>query len=167
MIRSIPVLLLTSAACGQSATAQQAAPERILQGLGDYSRNGRGWAWEGEAIPLVRGKPGRPKRKPFALVADRGYDSDPHRELLRKMGINPVIARRYTEHGSGLGILRWVVERTISWLHQERRELVGGSSTTRFNGVSPRCTRTTSTSNLLRSPRCTAWKYSMGRPSLR
>jgi transposase len=22
------------------------------------------------------------------------------------------------EHGSGLGIFRWIVERTISWLHQ-------------------------------------------------
>jgi transposase len=26
-----------------------------------------------------------------------------------------------TEHGSGLGRERWVVERSISWLHQHRR----------------------------------------------
>lgn len=32
-----------------------------------------------------------------------------------------MIARRNTEHGSGLGKLRWVVERTFSWLHQFRR----------------------------------------------
>lgn len=36
-------------------------------------------------------------------------------------GIKPVLAKRRTEHGSGLGVYRWVVERTISWLHQFRR----------------------------------------------
>jgi len=35
-----------------------------------------------------------------------------------------VIARRKTEHGSGLGRYRWVVERTLSWLHQFKRLLV-------------------------------------------
>ena len=32
-----------------------------------------------------------------------------------------MIARRGTAHGSGLGIYRWVVERTIAWLHWFRR----------------------------------------------
>jgi Transposase DDE domain len=32
-----------------------------------------------------------------------------------------VIARRATSHGSGLGRLRWVVERTFAWLHNFRR----------------------------------------------
>jgi transposase len=36
-------------------------------------------------------------------------------------GITPQIAHRNTEHGSGLGVYRWVVERTNSWLHQYRR----------------------------------------------
>ena len=36
----------------------------------------------------------------------------------------PVIARRNTEHGSGIGRQRWVVERTNSWLHQMNRLLV-------------------------------------------
>ncbi|SIT45009.1 hypothetical protein BN2475_510064 [Paraburkholderia ribeironis] len=31
------------------------------------------------------------------------------------------IARRGHRHGSGLGKTRWVVERTISWLHNFRR----------------------------------------------
>lgn len=44
-----------------------------------------------------------------------------HRHALRVRGITPVIARRNTPHGSGLGVFRWVVERTISWLHQFRR----------------------------------------------
>jgi transposase len=58
------------------------------------------------------------------LVADRGYDHDSHRAQLRARGIRPVIARRRTAHGSGLGQVRWPVERTISWLHQFRRLLV-------------------------------------------
>jgi transposase len=33
----------------------------------------------------------------------------------------PVIARRGTEHGSGLGVHRWVVEQSIALLHWFRR----------------------------------------------
>jgi transposase len=74
-----------------------------------------------EAIPPVRGKPGRPRRRPQRVQGDRAYDSQPHRRALRRLGIEPVLAKRNTEHGSGLGKHRWVVERTISWLHQFRR----------------------------------------------
>lgn len=72
-------------------------------------------------FPRVGGKVGRPKEHPDELYADRGYDSDATRQLLRWMGIEPHIARRHTEHGSGLGQVRWVVERTISWLKGLRR----------------------------------------------
>lgn len=74
-----------------------------------------------EAIPPVRGKRGRPRRKPDAVQGDRGYDSQPHRLELLSRGVTPILAKRNTEHGSGLGVTRWVVERTISWLHQFRR----------------------------------------------
>ena len=74
-----------------------------------------------EAIPPVRGKRGRPRRRPQALLGDRGYDSKAHRRKLRARRMTPRIAKRETEHGSGLGKQRWVVERTISWLHQHRR----------------------------------------------
>lgn len=74
-----------------------------------------------DGLKPIRGKVGRPRCKPDRLYADRGYDSDPHRRALRARGIEPEIARRYTEHGSGLGIFRWVVERSLSWLHQFRR----------------------------------------------
>ena len=40
---------------------------------------------------------------------------------LRELGIEPVLAKRGTGHGSGLGVFRWVVERSLSWLHQFRR----------------------------------------------
>ncbi|POX38246.1 transposase, partial [Streptomyces sp. Ru72] len=36
-------------------------------------------------------------------------------------GIRPAIAERGQPHGSGPGIFRWVVERTIAWLRGFRR----------------------------------------------
>jgi len=77
-----------------------------------------------DAVPAVRGVVGRPRRRPERVIADRGYDHDKYRKLLRKRGIKPVIARRQTEHGSGLGRYRWVVERTFAWLHNFKRLLV-------------------------------------------
>jgi transposase len=74
-----------------------------------------------EAIPPICGKVGRPRQRPESVQGDRAYDSEPHRRQLRAKGITPVLARRNTPHGSGLGVFRWVVERTIAWLHQFRR----------------------------------------------
>ena len=74
-----------------------------------------------DAVPPVRGKRGRPRRRPHRLYADRAYDSREHRQALRSRHIAPVIARRGVAHGSGLGVYRWVVERTLAWLHQFRR----------------------------------------------
>jgi transposase len=72
-------------------------------------------------FPTIRGKPGRPKEHPDELFADRGYDNDWSRALLQWLGITPKIARRKTDHGSGLGKTRWVVERTIAWIKGLRR----------------------------------------------
>ncbi len=77
-----------------------------------------------DKVPPVRGVIGRPRFRPDTLVADRGYDHDKHRRLVRARGIKPVIARRKTDHGSGLGRVRWVVERTFAWLHHLKRLLV-------------------------------------------
>jgi transposase len=74
-----------------------------------------------DAVPDVRGKPGRPRRRPKELYGDRAYDSQAHREALRGRGIKPKLARRNTEHGSGLGVVRWVVERFLGWLHGFRK----------------------------------------------
>jgi len=74
-----------------------------------------------DSIPPIAGRVGHPIHRPQAVFADRAYDSAPHRQRLLIRGIEPVIAERHTEHGSGLGVFRWVVERTISWLHQFRR----------------------------------------------
>jgi len=73
------------------------------------------------AIPPVRGRRGRPRRRPLSLYADRGYDHDKYRKLVRDKGITPHIARRGEPHGSGLGTHRWVVEQTIALLHWFRR----------------------------------------------
>lgn len=73
------------------------------------------------SFPRVGGRRGRPKELPDELYADRGYDSEATRWLLRWLGIEPHIGRRNTPHGSGLGRVRWVVERTISWLKGLRR----------------------------------------------
>ena len=70
-----------------------------------------------ERVPPVRGKVGRPRKRPGRVVADRGYDHDKYRRELRRLGIGSEIARRQTKHGSGLGRIRWVVERTFAWLH--------------------------------------------------
>jgi transposase len=69
------------------------------------------------SMPPVGGKPGPKRQKPKRLQGDRAYDCEPLRQVLRWMKITPVLAARYTEHGSGLGVSRWFVERTIAWLH--------------------------------------------------
>jgi transposase len=71
--------------------------------------------------PEIGGKPGRPKTHPDEVYADAGYDSEGGREVLRFLGITPHIRKRRTPHGSHLGRIRWVVERTISWLKGLRR----------------------------------------------
>jgi transposase len=74
-----------------------------------------------EAVPPVRGKVGRPRRRPKQLQGDRAYDSNAHRQKLRARGIQPILARRRVPHGSALGVTRWVVERTVAWFHQFKR----------------------------------------------
>src|SRR4051794_35443105 len=65
-----------------------------------------------DGVPAIRGAVGRPRRRPDSLLADRGYDHDKYRRLVWARGVKPKIARRQTEHGSGLGCHRWLVERT-------------------------------------------------------
>ena len=74
-----------------------------------------------ESIPPVRGKAGAPLTKPKLVMADRGYDADANRAALSGKGIRTRIARRKAEHGSGLGVLRYVVEQTVALFHQFRR----------------------------------------------
>src|SRR4051794_37318718 len=76
------------------------------------------WCW---TSPRSKASRGRPKELPDERYADRGYDSDDTRWLLRWLGIEPFVGKRKTPHGSGLGRTRWVVERTIGWIKGLRR----------------------------------------------
>jgi IS5 family transposase len=77
-----------------------------------------------DSIPPIigpRGKPGRPRKRPATLHADKAYDSSTLRRSLRARGITPRIARRGIDSSERLGRHRWVVERTLSWLLGYRR----------------------------------------------
>jgi len=74
-----------------------------------------------EAIVPIGGMRGRPLSRPGRIYADRGYDHDKYRRILHARNIPTSIARRGQPHGSGLGRVRWVVERTHARLHNFRR----------------------------------------------
>jgi len=74
-----------------------------------------------DAVPPAAGRVGHPRKRPDALLGDKGYDSEPNRRELRKRGILPVISRRGHPDIHGLGKLRYVVEQTFALLHQFKR----------------------------------------------
>jgi transposase len=55
------------------------------------------------------------------LFADAGYDSADNRWLCLREGIRPVIRHKGTDHGSGLGVVRSVVENVNAWLLSNKR----------------------------------------------
>lgn len=83
-----------------------------------------------DSLGPVRGKRGRPRRKPRMLYADRGHDYDLYHRRLRELGITPKIVRRSQQHGSGLGKVRWNAESAIAWLHGPRACGSGGKYAT-------------------------------------
>ncbi|MGH8066081.1 MAG: IS5 family transposase [Candidatus Entotheonellia bacterium] len=78
------------------------------------------------------GTPGRPRKRPERLLADRGYDSNPLRARLARRGIEPMIparshhTRATPQDGRTLRRYRrrWIVERTFAWLGHFRRLVV-------------------------------------------
>ena len=74
-------------------------------------------------LPLVDAVnwPAPRQGKPRRLLADAAYDSQRHRAELCARGLLPVIRRRGSGHGSGLGRERSVIERTFARLRQFRR----------------------------------------------
>ena len=77
-----------------------------------------------ETNPAVRGHrhhPGRPRRRPAKVHADKGYDYLRCRRYLHRRGIKVRIARRGTEDKTKLGRHRWVVQRTVTWLLRFKR----------------------------------------------
>ncbi|MCX5103007.1 IS5 family transposase (plasmid) [Streptomyces sp. NBC_00053] len=74
-----------------------------------------------DGIPPVAGRPGRPRHRPEALLGDKGYDSNAHRDELRRRRILPVISRKGSPNIKGMGKLRYVVEQTFALLHHFKR----------------------------------------------
>ena len=73
-------------------------------------------------IPPIKQPRGRPRKRPDEALADRAYDAEEKiRRALRRRKIKPLIAKRNTEHGSGLGRFRYVVEAAFDWLFNQRR----------------------------------------------
>ena len=74
-----------------------------------------------EAVPPVRQCHGRPRKRPVKLHADKGYDFEHCRRILRRRRIEPRIARRGIDSSQRLGRHRWVIERTLAWFSRFRR----------------------------------------------
>jgi transposase len=74
-----------------------------------------------DRVGPVRGRVGRPRRRPVRLYADKAYDFGRCRRALRARGISARIARRGVQSSRRLGRQRWKVERTIAWLLEHRR----------------------------------------------
>jgi len=72
-------------------------------------------------VKPIQGPLGRPRRKPKALVGDRGYGFAWLISLVAAMRVLCLLDPRGAEHGSGLGVLRWVIERTLAWFSNYRR----------------------------------------------
>ena len=82
--------------------------------------------------PKSNRKGGRPRKKPKRLIADKGYDSDPLRRRLKARGIELICPYRSNnkqqKYHDGRKLRRykrrWKIERTFSWLGNNRRLVV-------------------------------------------
>lgn len=74
-----------------------------------------------DAIPPIQGMEGRPRRRPMALLGDRAYGSKKNVRGTTARRIISLLAEPGEPHGSGLGTMRYVVERTLAWFNSFRR----------------------------------------------
>lgn len=75
-----------------------------------------------DARPTVQGPRGRPRRNPEAIIGDRAYGTKEMIALVESQRIDSLLAPRADPmHGSGLGVLRYVVERTLACFSHFRR----------------------------------------------
>ncbi|SCD46551.1 Transposase DDE domain-containing protein [Streptomyces sp. PpalLS-921] len=74
-----------------------------------------------DGIPAVAGRPGRPHRQPGALLGDKGHDSNPNRDALRKRRTLPVISCKGRPNIKGMSKPRYLVEQTFALLHHIKR----------------------------------------------
>jgi hypothetical protein len=74
-----------------------------------------------EAVPPIRGRQGRPRRRPDKRHAAKASDHRRCRRECRSRSIVPRIARRGIDRRERLGRHRWKVAPTRAWLAQFRR----------------------------------------------
>jgi hypothetical protein len=74
-----------------------------------------------DAIPAILQPRGRPRKRPYKLHADKGYDYPRGHQVLKPRHILSRIARQGIDSSDRWGQYRWVVERTWSWLNRSRR----------------------------------------------
>jgi transposase len=74
-----------------------------------------------DAIPPIKTPAGRRRKRPDKGHADKAYDIPRCRRALTQRHIKIRIARKGIDASERLGRHRWVVERTLSWLSQDRR----------------------------------------------
>ncbi|MFD5989476.1 transposase [Streptomyces cyaneofuscatus] len=72
-----------------------------------------------DGISPVSGRPGQPRRRPDALLCDKGYDSHPNRDALRERRILPVISRKRPPNIKGFRKLRYIVPGSDSGLRRQ------------------------------------------------
>lgn len=83
-------------------------------------------------IKVPRVGRGRPRSKPRRVIADKGYDSDPLRQRMRRRGIDWIapyrcnsVLRRYEDRRKLRRYRkRWKIERSIAWIQNFRRVYV-------------------------------------------
>jgi transposase len=77
-----------------------------------------------DSIPPCSGRRGRPRRRPKRFQGDGAYGIKRVMAEVAQRRVASLLApygRARTQHGSGLGKTRYVVERTLSWLGNYRR----------------------------------------------
>lgn len=72
-------------------------------------------------FPAVPNRRGKKRKKPKALQGDRGYGFAHIIKMVVRLLIVSLLDPRGSPHGSGLGKTRYVVERTLAWLGNNRR----------------------------------------------
>ena len=71
-------------------------------------------------LPAVRGRSGGRADSPTSCRATVATIRN-HIVMPSARSIVAIFCRRRTSHGRGLGVFRWVVERTLAWLDRFRR----------------------------------------------
>ena len=69
----------------------------------------------------MAGSRGRPRFRPIIYQGDAAYGWESNIAGTLARGVAPWLSQPRGEHGSGLGITRYVVERTLAWFNHFRR----------------------------------------------